>query len=57
MLQFYGVLAALLNTATISNNTIGLAPLGVYNSASGSALTMFNNRTPDGTLIPTLNNR
>jgi hypothetical protein len=56
MLQFYGVLASLLNSATISNNTIGLAPLGVYNAASGSALTMFNNRHPDGTLIPELNN-
>ncbi len=56
MLQFYGVLASFLNTATISNNTIGLAPCGVYNAASGSALTMFNNRHPDGTLIPQLNN-
>jgi hypothetical protein len=56
MQQFYGVLASFLNTATISNNTIGLAPLGVYNAASGSALTMFNNRWSNGTLIPELNN-
>jgi hypothetical protein len=57
MLQFYGILASSLNTATISNNTIGLAPVGVYNAASGAALTMFNNRTPNGTLIPGLNNQ
>jgi hypothetical protein len=58
MLQFYGILASLLNTATISNNTIGTSSIAtVYNAASGTALTMFNNRTPNGTLIPALNNQ
>jgi hypothetical protein len=54
---FFGMYLYLLNTATISNNTIGVTNFQYYNSASGSGLTMFNNRTPDGTLIPTLNNR
>jgi hypothetical protein len=57
MLQFYGILTPSLNTATISNNTIGLTPFGVYNAASGSPLTMFNNRWSNGTLIPGLNNQ
>jgi hypothetical protein len=58
--QFWGISASLLSTATISNNTIdnkiGTTTYPVYNTLSGSALTMFNNRAPDGTLIPALNN-
>ena len=53
--QFRGALLYLLNTTTISNNTIGVA--ADVNTASGSGLIMFNNRNPDGTLIPGLNNR
>ncbi len=55
--QFLGITVYFQNTATISNNTIGETPSGVANIASGSGLTMFNNRTPDGTLIPALNNQ
>ena len=54
---FFGIDVSLLNTATISNNTIGVSDFQYYNSASGSGLIMFNNRTPDGTLIPALNNQ
>jgi hypothetical protein len=59
MSQFWGITTPLLTTATISDNTIGVGPPGTQtiNDASGSGLTMFNNRTPDGTLIPTLNNQ
>ena len=59
-IQFWGVTAYFLSTATISDNTIEEVPsgvYGVYNNASGSGLTMFNNRNPDGTLIPALNNQ
>jgi hypothetical protein len=58
-IQFWGVAASLLNTATISNNTIGVVNTGygVTNGATGFGLTMFNNRHPDGTLISTLNNQ
>lgn len=57
MQQFYGVEASFLTTATISNNIIGVGPHGTFNDVSGLGLTMFNNRTPAGALIPTLNNQ
>jgi hypothetical protein len=58
-LQFWGigVWYPLVNTATVSNNTIGLAYYPVTNRVWGSFLTMFNNRTPAGVLIPELNNQ
>jgi hypothetical protein len=54
---FFGMYLYLLNTATISNNTIGLSNFQYYNTASGSGLIMFNNLWSDGTLIPALNNQ
>ena len=57
MLQFYGILASSLNTATISNTTIGLTSVGIYNAASGSALKMFSNRWSNGTPVIGLNNQ
>jgi hypothetical protein len=55
---FQGIGVSLLNTATISNNTIANnVPFVFYNTASGSGLTMFNNRTPIGALIRGLNNQ
>ena len=55
MVQFWGIAASLINTATISNNTVGTFNPGVINVVSGSALTMFGNQTPDGTPISSLN--
>jgi hypothetical protein len=53
---FQGTYLYLLNTATISNNVIDTSSNFVYtNNASGTGLTMFNNRTPNGALIPSLN--
>ena len=52
-LQFWGIAASLLNNATISNNTIGTATFS-YNAATGSGVTLLNNRHPDGTLVPGL---
>ena len=59
LIQFRGVMTYLLNTATISDNTIGVVNTGygVANDAAGFGLTMFNNRHPDGTLTPNLNNQ
>lgn len=54
---FWGVAASLLTNATVSDNTIGLPDCRLDNVATGSAVTMFNNRTPEGTLIPDLNNQ
>jgi hypothetical protein len=44
-------------TATVSNNVIGYAYYLVTNRVWGTSLTMFNNRHPDGILIPELNNQ
>jgi len=57
MLQFWGVTGILINGATISNNTIQIGSLWVINDVSGTGLVMFNNRTPEGALIPALNNQ
>ena len=48
--QYYGIAAGLLNTATVSNNTIGFAPGNTYfaNYATGVGLTIFNNKMSDG---------
>jgi len=57
-MQFWGIMAPLSTTATITNNTIGVVTVGqgVGSNATGTSLTMFNNRTPDGALVPNLNN-
>ena len=55
--SFWGIGCSYLTNATVSNNIVGLAYYPVDNGATGSNVTMFNNRTPDGTLIPTLNNQ
>jgi len=55
--SFWGLQVSLLNTATISNNIVGIANWPVSNNATGIGLTMFNNRTPAGALIPELNNQ
>jgi hypothetical protein len=59
MWQFWGIMAQSSNTATISNNTVGLAPVGfdLGSNATGTGLTLFNNRTPAGALVPNLNNQ
>ena len=57
MLQFWGVTGVLINGATISNNVIQIGSLWVINDVSGTGLVMFNNRSTDGTLIPSLNNQ
>ena len=50
--QFWGIAASLLTNATISNNIVGPS----INQVSGTGVTMFNNRHPDGTLVPGLGN-
>jgi hypothetical protein len=57
MQQFWGITGTLINGATISNNIIQIGSLWVINDVSGVGLTMSNNRTPEGTLIPALNNQ
>jgi hypothetical protein len=52
--QFWGIAASLLNNATISNNIIGTANCPVYNAATGTGVTLFNNRHSDGTPVPGL---
>ena len=54
--QYYGIAAVLLNTATVSNNTIGYAPGNTYfaNYATGVGVTLFGNRMTDGSLVPGL---
>jgi hypothetical protein len=52
--QFCGVAVSLLNTATISDNTIGLVPAYMYNYATGIGITMFNNLDPNGNHVPGL---
>src|SRR6185312_989649 len=41
---FYGIAVNHLNNATITNNTIGFTVLGLYNFATGSGVTLLNNR-------------
>lgn len=50
--QFWGIAASLLNNATISNNIV--APS--INQVSGTDITLFDNRHPDGTRVPGLGN-
>ena len=50
--QFWGITASLLTNATISNNIVGPS----INQVSGTGVTLFNNRHPDGTLVPGLGN-
>jgi hypothetical protein len=59
LVQFWGISLwyPQVATATVSNNIIGFAYYPVTNRVWGSFLTMFNNRTPDGALIPELNNQ
>jgi hypothetical protein len=54
MLNFVGMRMSLLDNATISNNTIGTANCPVSNGATGTGVTLFNNRRPDGTPVPGL---
>jgi hypothetical protein len=58
-LQFWGIMLPSSSNATISNNIVGTVPVGIElgSGVTGTGLIMFNNRTPDGTLIPTLNNQ
>jgi hypothetical protein len=53
-LYFWGIASSLLNNATVSNNTIGIANCIVGNGAIGIGVTLFNNRHPGGTLVPGL---
>jgi hypothetical protein len=48
--QFWGIVATSLENATISNNTVGPS----YNRASGTNITLLNNRHPNGTPVPGL---
>jgi hypothetical protein len=56
MLNFRGIAMSLLNNATVSNNIIGTANWPVSNAATGTNVTLSNNRHPDGTLVPGLGN-
>ena len=56
ILSFWGIAGGYVTSGTISNNIVGLAPQ-LNNGFAASTVTMFNNRTPAGTLIPALNNR
>jgi hypothetical protein len=49
-LQFWGVAASPLSTATISNNIVGPS----INTVLGTDVTLLNNRHPDGTHVPGL---
>ena len=51
MLQFWGIVASSLTNATISDNTVGPDSTS---GVSGTNLTLFNNRHPDGTPVPGL---
>jgi hypothetical protein len=53
-LSFYGIVAQQLNTATVTNNTIGLTTANLTNLAQGTGLTPFNNRYTNGTPVPGL---
>jgi hypothetical protein len=48
--QFWGIAASLLSHATISNNIVGPS----INQVSGTDITLFNNRHPNGTHVPGL---
>jgi hypothetical protein len=52
--QFGGVAVSRLNTATISDNTIGFVSAYMYNYATGIGITMFNNLDPNGNHVPGL---
>lgn len=52
MLQFWGITANPVTNATISNNIVEPS----INTLSGTGITLFGNRHPDGTLIPGLGN-
>jgi parallel beta helix pectate lyase-like protein len=56
LLQFWGIAAYSLTNATVSNNTIGTANCSVGNAATGTGVTLSNNRHPDGTHVPGLGN-
>jgi hypothetical protein len=53
-LKFYGIVAQQLNTATVTNNTIGLTTANLTNLAQGTGLTLSNNRYTNGTPVPGL---
>jgi hypothetical protein len=53
-LKFYGIVAQQLNTATVTNNTIGLTTATLTNLAQGTGLTLSNNRYTNGTPVPGL---
>jgi hypothetical protein len=54
--QYYGIWATILNTATVSNNTIGYAPGNTFfgDSATGTGVTIFGNHMTDGAPVPGL---
>ena len=52
--QFWGVQGSSLNSATIFDNKVGLAPCGVANLAAGIDVAFSNNTLPDGSLVPGL---
>jgi hypothetical protein len=53
-LKFYGIVAQQLNTAQVSNNTLGLTTATLTNLAQGAGLTLSNNRYTNGTPVPGL---
>ena len=56
LLSYWGISASQLATADVSGNIIDLSDYPVYDSATGSGVTMSNNRTPNGSLVPGLGN-
>src|SRR3984893_8158165 len=56
ILSFWGITGGYVTSGTVSNNIVGRAPQ-LNNGFGVSTVVMFNNRYPDGTLIPELNNR
>jgi hypothetical protein len=54
---FWGIGGEDVSNTTVSNNVVGLASTAVDNGFALSSVVMFNNRTPAGALIPSLNNQ
>jgi hypothetical protein len=52
-LSFYGIVGLPLNTAQVTNNTLGIQA-GVHNQVDGTGITKYNNRYTNGTPVPGL---
>lgn len=56
LLSYWGIAASSLTGASVSGNVVDIASYPVYDAATGSGVTLINNRTPAGALVPGLGN-